>query len=260
MTTVQLIDELLAATLQEPADATRIRDVQQSLAKQGDEAIRQLDSLLVDSSANVREVAADVLELIGTETAYDKLVEFALRYLDDPTHQTKLPGPGWRRLRQLGKPVLPAMARHYDSSLAFATRLVMIFIAQQIGDPAARPLIDRALSEYDPRLVEAAGEALGSVDGPDAYDRLLQLLNSKDDRHRLAAIRGFGRLGSKAAVRPLVEALASADQTASAGGGSRRDERFTVREEIAEVIDSLTGESLKGDVNKIRAWWEAHSI
>ena len=253
----ELVEQLRKALL--AGDAAAVTDLHQKLAARGDEAITALDSLLLDQSATVREGAADVLESIGAAAAYDKLVEFALRHLEDPSRQTKLPGPGWQRLRRIGRPILPAMSQRYDSSLPFDTRLAMIFIAQQIGDPAGRPLIDRALSESDPRLIEAAGEALGSVNGPGAYERLLELLNAGDQSQRVGAIRGFERLGDKAAVRPLLEALPASGQAVSFGSESA-GEQVDLRDLILDAIDSLAGESFHGDVNKIREWLERHSL
>jgi HEAT repeat protein len=259
VTTEQLVNELRAATLHDP-QSRRVREVKQALADRGEGVLAQLGSLLIDSSLDVREGAADVLELIGTEIAYERLVDFALRNLEDPAKQTKLPGPGWRRLRQLGRPVLAALERAYRSSLPFDTRLTMIFIVQQIGDPEGQPLIARALSESDPRIVEAAGEALGSIDGPQAYERLVELLNAPDIHHRLGAIRGFQRLGDKAAVRPLFERMTSEDETIPAWGGSRGAAGSNLSALIADVIDSLTGAPLKGDINNIRSWLDTHSV
>ena len=247
MDTQELIEELRSTSSPD-------RDLQQKIAAGGDEVIAQLEPLLADSSIIVREAAADVLELIGTDAAYNTLVDFALRHLEDPSHQTKLPGPGWQRLRRIGVPVLAAMTRRYDSSLPFDTRLAMIFIAQQIGDPAGRPLVDRALNEVDGRLVEAAAEALGVVDGPGAFERLVQLLQSNE----VGAIRGLKLLGDQAAVRPLFEALASPDQTISHWGASA-GMPASRRDLILDAIDSLAGESFNGDANRIREWLEKHS-
>lgn len=253
----ELVEQLRKALL--AGDAAAVTDLQQKLAARGDEAIASLDSLLLDEPATVREGAADVLESIGSGAAYDELVEFALRHLEDPSRQTKLPGPGWQRLRRIGKPILPALSQRYDASLPFDTRLAMIFIAQQIGDPAGRPLIERALSESDPSLMEAAGEALGSVNGPGAYERLIELLNADEESQRIGAIRGFERLGDKAAVRPLLEALPASDGAVSLWSESA-GEPVDLRRLILDAIDSLAGESFRGDANKIREWLDRHSL
>lgn len=259
MTTEELVGELRRTLLDDTADSATISGVGRRIEERGNATIAQLDPLLSDSSAKVREGAADVLELIGTEVAYDKLVDFALLHLKDPSQKTKLPGPGWQRLRRLGKSVLPALVRRYDSSLPLDTRMTMIFIAQQIGDPAGRPLVDCALDESDGSLIEAAGEALGVVDGPDAYERLVELLTKDDVHYRLGAVRGLERLKNQAAVRPLLEAVASSDQTiplrkpSSSGPGRLSDL-------ICDVIESLTGESFDGDTNRIREWLESHDL
>jgi HEAT repeat protein len=251
----ELVEQFRAALL--AGDAATVTRLQQKLAARGDEVITSLDSLLVDESSVLREGAADVLESIGSEAAYDKLIEFALRHLVVPS--TKLPGPGWQRLRRVGKPLLPALSRRYDSSLPLDVRLIMIFIAQQIGDPAGRPLIDRALSETEPRLIEAAGEALGSVDGPGAHELLVNMLNGQTQSHGVGAVRGFERLGNQAAVRPLFEALVSADATISPMSASA-DDQVSLRELILDAIDSLAGESFNGDTDRIREWLEKHHL
>lgn len=256
MDTQESIHELRRMLLSS-TDRAAVGDLSQKIAGRGDVVIAELEPLLSDSSTAVREGAADVLELIGTSAAYDKLVDFALRHLKDPSQQTKVPGPGWQRLRHAGKPVLAAMTARYDSSLPFDTRLAMIFIAQQIGDPAARPLLERALVESDPRLVEAAAEALGVVDGPGALERLVQLLQSNEEHFRAGAVRGLKLLGDQAAVRQLFEALASSDQTVSHWGASS-GVPSSMRDLILNAIDSLAGESFNGDTNRIREWLERH--
>ena len=260
MATEKLIDELRAAALEGPSDSVRLHDAKQNVAHSGEAVVGELDPLLSDSSVDVREAAADVLEAVGSQSAYDKLVEFSLRHLEDPTHQTKFPGPGWKRLRRLGKPILAPMARQYRSSLPNDTRLAMIFITQQIGATEGRPLIDRALTESDPAIIEAAGEALGAVDGPGAYDRLLELLNSTNDRRRVGAVRGFERLGNTAAVRPLLQELISANQPVPSSGTSSPEAAKSFRSLVADAIDAITGESLRGDVRKIGDWLNARSI
>ena len=259
VTPEQLAEVLRSAVLNEGTESNSVDALKGKLSELGDGAIPQLDRLLADPSLVVSEAAADILESIGSQVAYDKLVEYALRHLEDPTGQTKLPGPGWVRLRRLGPPVLQAMARQYDSSLPSSTRLAMIFIAQQIGDPAELSLIEQALAESDSRLVEAAAEALGTLDSQEAYERLIQLIRSSKARHRVGAIRGLRRLGNKQAVRPLFDAMTSADQTVVASGASSAETR-TERQLISDAIDSLTGMSLNGDPDRIRAWLEANSL
>lgn len=258
MNTQELIEEL-RENLLSATDSAGVSDLLHKIAQRGDEAMAPLEPLLSDPSAAVREGAADVLEMIATDAAYDNLVGFALRHLKDPSQQTKLPGPGWQRLRRIGRPVLPSLTRRYDSSLPFETRLAMIFIAQQIGDPAARPLIDRALNEPDARLVEAAAEALGAIDGPGANERLVQLLQSPEVHHYAGAIRGLKLLGDPSAVRPLFEALPSSDETIPQWGASS-GMPASRRALILDAIDSLTGESFNGDTDRIREWLERHSL
>ncbi len=255
----QLIADLRTAVLKSrSAKAPRVKDLQQTLQKYGDEAVEALEPLLHDRNIRVSEAAADVLQAIGSERAYGELVAYALRHLKDPTERTKLPGPGWRRLEALGKAVLPAMRRAYADQL-FDTRLSMIRIAQQIGDPAALPLLEAALAEPDSRLVEAAAEALGRVDGPAAYERLVQLLASKDVQHRLGAIRGLELMANPAAVEPLLGVLLAEDQPYVQWGASPlASVTATLHHAASRAINVLTGEPLNGDVARIRHWVEEY--
>ena len=257
MTTQEALEELEAAVLSS-ADPARIRELQQTLAQGGGEAASALSSLLGHRDLRVSEAAADALQAIGSEEAYDTLVAYTLRHLDDPTGQTKLPGPGWRRLRLLGRPVLPALGRAHRLELPFEARLAMVFIVQQIGDPAGLPLLESALRDADPRLVEAAAEALGGVGGSLAYPRLMELLHSPEPQHRLGAIRGLGLLGNAEAVEPLLEVLQTDDRRCVQWGPARTGSPPTLRKTAADAIDTLAGERLGGDVPRIQAWIEKH--
>jgi HEAT repeat protein len=255
MTISQLVTQLREAALQsDAADAPPVKQLQETLAERGDEAVKELAPLLRDSDMRVSEAAADVLQKIASEAAYDEMVAYTLRHLDDPTGQTKLPGPGWRRLRLLGKAALPAMRRAYKPELPFATRHTMILITHQVADSAGLPLLEAALAESDPRLVESAAEALGSVGGPAAYNRLVQLLDSKDAQHRAGAIRGLGLLGNLAAVEPLLNVLLSKDSRYQGWGSGASESAMTLHRIAAEVIDALAGEQLNGDAERIRDW------
>lgn len=257
MTTRQAAEEMAAAVLGS-ADQARLRELQRTLAQGSDEAVSQLSLLLVHPDLRVSEAAADVLQTIGSERAYDALVAHALRHLDDPTGQTKLPGPGWRRLRLLGRPVLPALGRAYRSELPFETRVTTVFIVQQIGDPAGLPVLETALQDADFRLVEAAAEALGGVGGSSAYPRLVELLHSPHPQHRLGAIRGLALLGNPTAVKPLLEVLRTDDRRCVQWGPARTGSSSTLRKTASDAIDTLTGERLGGDISRIRAWIEEH--
>jgi len=263
MSISQLIAELRTAILESGShgshDTLRVKDLQQALVKHGDEAVEQLAVLLRDPDFQISEAGAEVLQMIASEQAYDELVGYALRHLDDPTGKTKLPGLGWRRLRVLGKTVLPAMYRAYSVEQPFGTRLSMIHIAQQIGDPAGFPLLDTVLTDSDSRLVEAAAEALGRVGGPLAYERLVKLLSSENVQHRVGAIRGLKLLGNPAAVEPLLDVLLTEDQHFVQWGPSSGLQTETMlHQTAAKAIDILTGEQLDGEVARIRYWIEKH--
>lgn len=250
----------LVAQLREAArdssspDTRRLRDVQRTLQHHGDQVVPALAPLLDDPNPRVGEAAADVLQAIASDRAYDRLVAYALRRLDDPSGRTKLPGPGRTRLRTLGPAVLPALARAYGGEPEVQTRLAIIHLVQQIGDAAGWPVLEQALADGDPRLVEAAAEGLGQIGGPDAYDRLLRLLTSDDVQHRAGAIRGLSDLGNAAAVEPLLAVLVTEDQPPASWGPSPEAEPDTLHELAADAIYCLTGEQFDGEVDRIRGW------
>jgi HEAT repeat protein len=259
MATNELIASLRATILAgAPSETARLNEIRRDLRLHGDEAISALAGLLDDADSRVREAAADVLEMIGSERAYDALVADSLAQLHDPSGRSKLPGPGWRRLRALGKAVLPALSRAYGSELPFETRLAMIHITQQIGDPAGLPLLEAALAEIDSRLIQAAAEALGAVGGAPAYERLVDLLGAEDRAQRIGAIEGLRRLGNPAAIEPLLAVLLGEDRTAAQWSASRPALQPTLHSAAAQAIDALAGERFGGDVDRIHAWLKQH--
>lgn len=260
MSISQLIAELRTAIGESgPHNTQSLTDLKQALAKHGDKAVMQLGVLLTDRNSLISEAAAEVLQLIASERAYDELVGYALRHLDDPTGKTKLPGHGWRLLRMLGKTILPAMHRAYCVEQSFETRLSMIHIVQLINDPAGVPLLDIGLTDSDSRLVEAAAEALGRVGDQLAYERLVRLLGSDNVQYRIGAIRGLKCLGNPAAVEPLLGVLLEKDEPLVRWGPSRGAEaETTLHQAAAKAIDILTGEQLGGQVARIRCWIEQY--
>lgn len=260
MSLKQIGSDLRRAVLESgSSESPRVKELKQIIQRHGDKAIGELTSLLHDPDIRVSEAAADLLQGIPNESAYNELVAYALLHLKDPTGKTKSPGPGWRRLRAIGKSVLPSMSKAYASELPFETRLSMIHITQQIRDPAGIQLLEAALKESDFRLVEAAAEALGRVDGPLAYDLLVKLLDSENVQHCIGAIRGFKLLGDKAAVKVLLEVLLREDQPYKLWATSSESPvNTTLHYAAANTINLLTGEQLDGDVGRIRIWIETH--
>jgi HEAT repeat protein len=252
----ELITELRTVALSNnKPDDLRLHELKQALQAQGAQGLRGAVELLRDPDLRVSEIAADILEMIPGEAVAEELVAYALNHLTDPTGRSKMPGPGWRRLRRLGKAILPALCCYYSEQPSFDTRLAMIHIVQQIGDPAGLPLLEMALTDADPRLVEAAGEALGQVDGAGAYDHLTRLLDSENVQYRLGAIRGLGLLKNSAAVEPLLNVLLAHNQPYVQWESSPTGTKLpSLQHAAAEAIDTLTGEPLRGDVARIRCW------
>ena len=240
----------LAANAEQGANYQIARE---ALLARGVEIADDLASLLNDPDLWVSECAAEVLGEIGSERAIDRVVEYSLLHLADPTGLSRERGPGWGRLLALGKAALPAMTRAY-SQAPNETKLLMIHLVQYMGDPAGKPILDQALAEADGVRARAAAEALGSLGDPTVYQRLVELLKSGGVQQRCGAIAGLRRLGMVAAVEPLLEVLEGEDEVVPVSGPSPGAVRETVHDAAATAIAELTGQWFGKDVRRIRDW------
>ncbi|NJM06899.1 HEAT repeat domain-containing protein, partial [Candidatus Gracilibacteria bacterium] len=196
-------------------------------------------ALLNDPARPVREAAADLIEAIGGPQATEHLVRYALANLSDPNGPRGV-GPGRYRLENLGAAALPTMVRAYSDAPP-EMRLTLIHIAQRIGSPAARPMLEQALDDSDSLIGRAAAEALGSLGDPSAYEQLIQLLGSDNPHAGFGAITGLELLGNRAAIGPLEELLARGDTLVAAVTASPGAVPDTLHSAAAQAIHKLRG-------------------
>jgi len=239
-------------------DQSKIKTLGNDARQLGDKAVQEISALFKNGEFQVREAAADLLEEIGSEAAMDALVTYGIENLNDERGTFKLPGAGWVRLRTAGRKILPALARAYKAVLPVKTRLNMIHIAHQIGGVEALQLLEIALKETDPRLIQAAAEALGRVGGGAAYSRLVQLLFSDIAQVRFGAIQGLQLLGNPKAIRPLLKVLLVKDYPIQQWWSGRDAIPLSLHRAAAEVIDALACQSFNGDIDSIQQWFPAH--
>jgi HEAT repeat protein len=229
-----------------------------TLCSFGPAAVEPLAPLLKDPDLRVTEAAADVLQTVGGEAAVDRLVRYALSHYQHPSGHFRTPGPGWERLQAIGPRALSVLARVYRESADFERRQRVLVAVGVIGDPGGEPILDLALSDADPRLVQIAAGMLGAVRAPKAQARLVELLRAPDVLTRFGAIQGLGALRDPAAVAPLLKVLLAPDEEVPAWWDGALAGEPTLHSEARQAIDTLTGEPLGGDVEKIRGWLKLH--
>lgn len=253
MTIPELVIAFRAALLDDLAGRpAELPTLWAELHGQGDAAVPELAALLGDPDGRVTEAAADLLEAIGTPLAVEWLVRYAVTRLHGPEGD-KGAGAGQYRLLNLGAAALPALARLYPQVGPLEDRLALVHLAHQIGDPAARPLLDAALAEADSLVAGAAAEALGATGDPAAVDRLVPLLEAPAVKLRAGAVAGLALLGQPAAIAPLA-ALLEAPDAAVPQWASASAMPPSLHDLAAQAIDRLAGEPLGGDPARIRAW------
>jgi hypothetical protein len=184
----------------------------------------------------------------------DVLVYYAIAHLKDPSGKTKRPGPGWERLRTLGISIIPAISRVYSKQFPFDIRLSLIHITQQIGDKTASSFLEKIIGEEEPRIVQAAAEALGCIGGTKAFETLISLLESDNEYHCLGAIYGLERLNNPKAIEPLLNVLLKEDTTVSQFNESSSGIPVTLHKAAANAIDKITGQNYNGIVEEIKKW------
>ncbi len=131
-----------------------------------------------------------------------------VRLLDDP--RPVVARRAGERLRSLGSQAVAVLAKEIKRLTPVARRRAVWTLAG-MPQEAARRIIRHALSDTDETVCHAAIHALAVWRDRAAVPMLLTLLKSPLLHHRRAAAEALGRCGDPAAVEPLIEAAASAD-------------------------------------------------
>jgi len=94
-----------------------------------------------------------------------------------------------------------------DPASTQAQKLVVIDLLGDMFAVDAIPALSRTLKDRDPALVKRAAQALGAIGHQDGIPVLLALLADQSPDHRLAAIKGLGRLAPLHPNSGIVPAL-----------------------------------------------------
>lgn len=114
------------------------------------------------------------------------------------------------RLQALGGQAVALVAKHFQR-LGPAGRCRAVWTLAGMPQQAARRVIRDALSDPDETVCHAAIHAAAVWRDRDAVPNLVRLLQSAHPHHRRAAAEALGRCGDPAAVPPLLEAAATAE-------------------------------------------------
>jgi HEAT repeat protein len=228
-------------------------------------ALRALIAALRDENPGVRKLSALALGKIKERRATDALMK-ALKDENCEVRELAVKALGKIRDEKAILPLIEAL-RDEDSDVGYCAGAAL----GNIGKPAVEPLI-RELTDVDEdvrrfaaiglgltgekRVVKYLVEALGDEHllvqigaskalhriGAPALAPLIEAIKDRSCRIRVHAIITLGDLGSKRAVKPLIDAL--------------RDEDREIRDIASFALEKITGQDFGRDYKKWRDWWE----
>ena len=106
---------------------------------------------------------------------------------------------------------LPALRDVSGKSASTTAKINAVWTATRIDSAAARQFVRDALADPDESVKQAAAQSASLNKDGEALPRLLEALKSKDAQTQRSAAEAIGRVGSKPAVEPLLDAVAKAD-------------------------------------------------
>ncbi len=283
------------ALLKPDAPADLVGSVLFQLQSASDEqAIKVVTPLLDSPSMGVRALAATFLLCLGDDTKAGPLAT-ALT-------SGELPYPEFMRVQNMlsrtarcPDKVLDALVTLAGSDPKGYYLPYVIDLLGQFAYPKAVPLLKTLLERDDAAVSKAAFEALSKIPGALTPDVTKGLLTTKDESRRVAAAealrrsddlsglpavvdvlqngktaradaaRALGAFRSRAAVEPLIAALADADLSVRAGAYNSLVTLFQTLFPYRRLDLASTGYATNAapDVRaaaaaRIRAWWDAH--
>jgi HEAT repeat protein len=108
---------------------------------------------------------------------------------------------------------------------------------------AVRLVLGRLAAEDDVRVLPVAADVAAELGETAVVDLLARLADTRWTV-RVAVVAALGRIGSAAAVQPLIDLL--------------RTEDGRLRGDIAAALAEITGQDLGPDADRWQTWWEAH--
>ncbi|MGB9180945.1 MAG: HEAT repeat domain-containing protein [Pyrinomonadaceae bacterium] len=108
-------------------------------------------------------------------------------------------------------------------------------------------------SEASVEVLQTAATTLGKLRGKNSFGILIGLLNHPSPNVRLGSIYGLTALSDTRAVKYLLQSLDD-QEAARCWWPSSKAGGYIIAKEAAIAIDALTGESFKGNKEKIEEW------
>ncbi|MFO0555308.1 MAG: hypothetical protein U0271_43430 [Polyangiaceae bacterium] len=160
----------------------------------------RLKELLSDADSEVAEEAADALSLIGTEEAFEALVEYEVRTFLQHTAQ---PFPPFRFARISSAAAQSAIEARLGQETSPLVRafLVCSWVGETRDD--LQRFLRLALHDDDSLIAAWAAIRYGLAKFEDSCAVLVNLLDLALDERRVGAILGLEYLGDTRAVEPL---------------------------------------------------------
>jgi len=159
-------------------------------------AKRSVTASLASPSVGTRVQALKTLRAIGTPSDIPTVLD-ALLKTDDESERTEAEATTAALARKIvnGEDQSNVVKARLTAEKDPAARARIIGALEQIGDSSALPLVRAALDDGNPVVFDAGVRALAGWPTSAARDDAFQLArDSRDETHRLLAIRGFVRM------------------------------------------------------------------
>jgi len=130
-------------------------------------------------------------------------VEELIRRLDSPETRDQAAD----ELRERGADVLPQLLEALEAGGSEERRASLVGILGRIGDPRARPALERCLTDPSALIRREAALALGRLGAAEAVPALVSALTDPDTEVRGYAAFALGELGDRRALVPLLRLL-----------------------------------------------------
>ena len=181
-------------------DPSRRRKAATLLAEAGgDAALDRLELLLRDGNSGVRDAAQSAIVLLGSRAAVEKMLPL-LSDEDPSVRNTAI--DILRKIGIDGVDLLHAHAKDADDNV----RMFILDILGTIGIHESVDILIEGLYDVNPNVRNAAVISLGELGDPRAFDHLKQLIND-EEWIRFSVIESLARIPHEQAVDFLLDEL-----------------------------------------------------
>jgi HEAT repeat protein len=126
----------------------------------------------------------------------------------------------------LGRKDIPALSRGLDNQRWYVVRNI-IYILRKIADKRAVEYLLNTVRHGDVRVRKEVIKALGELGGRDVVQTLRECLDDPDSQVRIATANAFGKIGSEAAKKIILEKIS---------GKLFKDKEFEEKREFYDVL------------------------